>query len=66
MAFYYCQSLSNITIPNNVTTIEGQAFDGTSLTSITIPASVTSIDYTAFLELLQSDRDNGGYEQLLL
>ena len=41
-AFQSCTSLTNVTIPNSVTTIAGGAFqDCTSLTSVTIPDSVT-------------------------
>ena len=48
-AFYYCTSLTNITIPASVTAIGDMAFSGCrSLTSITIPASVTTIGNTAF------------------
>ena len=44
-----CKSLTNIIIPNSVTTIGRGAF-GTcnSLTSITIPNSVTTIEAGAF------------------
>ncbi|MBQ8192222.1 MAG: leucine-rich repeat domain-containing protein, partial [Bacteroidaceae bacterium] len=48
-AFYDCDGLTSITIPNSVTSIEDYAFrycDG--LTSITIPNSVTSIGDDAF------------------
>ena len=39
-----CTSLTSVTIPNSVTSIGDEAFDGcTSLTSVTIPNSVTSI-----------------------
>jgi len=48
-AFYSCTSLTNIIIPNSVTSIGDGAFLGcTSLTSITIPDSVTSIGNSAF------------------
>ena len=43
-AFYECENLTNIEIPNNVTSIGKSAFYGcTGLTSITIPNSVTDI-----------------------
>ena len=48
-AFSGCSSLTNITIPSNVTSIGDYAFSGcSSLTSITIPDSVTSIGEWAF------------------
>lgn len=47
--FYACKSLTNITIPDSVTSIENGAFQNCSnLTSITIPNSVTSIGNYAF------------------
>ena len=48
-AFFGCSSLTNITIPNSITSIEGSTFKNcSSLTSITIPESVKSIGNSAF------------------
>jgi hypothetical protein len=47
-AFSGCYNLSEITIPDSVTSIGQCAFGGCSLTGITIPDSVTSIDESAF------------------
>ena len=48
-AFYWCTSLTSVTIPNSVTSIGNEAFYlCTLLTSITIPDSVTWIGSNAF------------------
>ena len=47
-AFWGCDSLTSITIPDSVTSIDDGAFSCTSLTSITIPNSVTSIGSYVF------------------
>ena len=50
-AFYYCSSLTSVTIGNSVTSIGNYAFSSCSgLTSVTIPNSVTSIGSYAFEE----------------
>ena len=49
VAFFGCESLTSINIPNSVTSIEGGAFAWCeSLTSISIPDGVTSIGNGAF------------------
>ena len=48
-AFYYCQGLTSVVIPDYVTSIGTSAFDSCyGLTSINIPDSVTSIGESAF------------------
>ncbi len=48
LAFFYCTSLSEITIPNGVTTIGDQAFYNTNITQMHLPDSITKIEYSAF------------------
>lgn len=47
-AFYSCDGLASISIPNSLISIDDRAFSGTSLTSITIPENVTNIGASAF------------------
>ena len=48
-AFWECEGLTSVTIPEGVTSIGGEAFFSCSgLTSVTIPESVTSIGERAF------------------
>lgn len=48
-SFYYCSSLTDITIPNGVTSIEGSTFYCCySLANVTIPDTVTYIGGSAF------------------
>src|SRR5437763_11329494 len=49
-AFYPNPSVTDVTIPESVTSIGASAFEGTGLTSVTIPASVTRIGDLAFSE----------------
>ena len=47
-AFWKCNSLQSVTIPNEVTSIGAYAFSTCGLTSVTIPNKVTSIGNHAF------------------
>ena len=47
-AFNQCSSLTSVTIPNSVTSIDYAAFSNTALTTVTIPNSVTNIGGDAF------------------
>jgi len=48
-AFFFCSSITSVTIPNSVTSIGNSAFYSCSqLASVTIPYGVTSIGFSAF------------------
>ena len=47
-AFYFCTSLTSVTIPDSVTTIGWYAFENCNLTSVTIGDSITTIGEMAF------------------
>ena len=48
-AFYYCDTLTDVTIADTVTTIGANAFEGcTGLTTIPLPDSITTINSNAF------------------
>lgn len=49
MAFHHCISLGSISIPNTITAIARNTFEGCdSLETVQIPDSVTSIGFAAF------------------
>ena len=47
-AFRKCSSLTDITIPNTVTTIGSDAFAGSNLKSVILPSSMTTIGQWSF------------------
>lgn len=47
-AFYYCQNLSSIIIPNSVTYIDDHAFEDCPLSYVCIPSGVATIEAEAF------------------
>lgn len=50
-AFYGCNTLVNLTIPDSITRIEGSAFTGChNLLTVNLPSSVTSIESGTFAE----------------
>ena len=48
MAFYGCESLAELTLPEGVTHIESCAFDGTSIERLELPESLEIIENDAF------------------
>lgn len=50
--FLNCTALTSLTIPANVTTIDGTAFSGSGLISITIPGTVTKCGSSMFKNCL--------------
>ncbi len=47
-AFYYCNNLTNVTLPNSLATIKNYAFNRCRFSQIIIPLSVTEIQGYAF------------------
>ena len=47
-AFRYCQALTELVIPEGITTIHGQTFEYSGLRCLSVPRSVTSIEANAF------------------
>lgn len=49
VAFYYCENLTDVSLPDTLKTIEDEAFAYcSSLVSITLPSSVKTIEYGVF------------------
>ena len=65
-AFFYCNNLEEVTLGNNVSTIDTMAFASTAVKSITIPASTTKIGACVFLntnlQALTVDPENSVYD----
>lgn len=55
-AFKNCTELTSVTIPNSVTRIGLDAFNGCSLTSITLPPNVNEVQYGSFKNCTQLKR----------
>ena len=69
-AFYNCNSIQSITLPNSLTTIADNAFyNCNSIQSITLPNSLTTIDINAFayctsLQNITIDKNNSLLENI--
>ena len=68
-AYYGSENLTNIVIPDSVTTIGNRAFCGLNLTDVEIPYSVTSIGVDAFyaccnLTAIKVDENNTAYKDI--
>lgn len=55
-AFYYCENLSSVTIPNSITNIGANAFQSSSLKSVFIPGGVKTISSSAFASCRQLEK----------
>ena len=68
-AFYFCTKVTGVTIPNSVTNIGTETFNGSGLTNVIIPDSVTSIGEGAFqqslnLNAITVDSNNPAYSSV--
>lgn len=66
-AFYYCKTLTSITLPNSVASLGNYAFQYCKVTTLNIPGSVTSIGAGAFKEFsgaITVDAGNQNYSAL--
>ena len=68
-AFYFCHTLTSVTIPPGITSIGASAFFLSSLSSVMIPASVTNIGGMAFtycpnLSTITVDSNNSFYSSM--
>ena len=65
-AFYECENLTSVSLPESLTSIDESAFNRTGLTSIVIPGSFKTLDTKAFsyLDSLQSVVISEGVESI--
>ena len=57
-AFAFCNNLTNIYLPNSITTIRGNAFEETKISEIRIPPSVKEIEMGVFLRCNELENIN--------